>query len=164
MGTRNRSRFDKSALYFVTTTFLDWHRRLATSEMRTWFEELLFEVSERKASALMGYLVMESHIHLFAGCRGGGSQLSEYMRSLKSLSSRFLFREAAVWMPRFDDLIINSEHQFKIKLNYIHNSPILSGHVANALDWKWSNAGFWLLDEPKGCLTKTWEWLSGEDT
>lgn len=108
---------------------------------------------------------MPSHVHLFVGFTGGGKQLSEFMRTFKSLTSRWIFPNiGSVWMRRFDDLIINSDEQFNIKLKYMHENPLRKGLVEDIFDWKWSSAEFWHSDESHPVLTKNWDWLSREDT
>ncbi len=66
-------------------------------------------------------------------------------------SARFGFQEAhgsfALWKPRFDDLLINSEEQFSVKLNYIHENPVRAGLVATAAEWPYSSAAAWYHDK-----------------
>ena len=64
-------------------------------------------------------------------------------------------------MRRFDDLIIYSEKQLRIKLEYIHNNPVRAGLTENALDWKYSSAVDWLSDK-KGMIdiVKDYSWLN----
>ncbi len=45
---------------------------------------------------------------------------------------------------RFDDLIIQTESQLKIKMEYIHNNPVKAGLVQKAEDWMYSSAADWL--------------------
>lgn len=165
MGRRLWTLVTTPSLYFVTTTFVDWRQLMALPATRDAVEYKLFSIAKEKASALMGYVLMSSHIHLLVGCVHGGYQLSKFMRSFKSLTSRQLFAEwRPVWMRRFDDLVITTEKQFRIKLDYIHDNPVRAGLAKTQTEWKWSSAGFWFKDEPRLVLTKSWEWLSREDT
>jgi len=108
----------------------------------------------------MGYVLMPSHVHFLVGCRGGGNQLSKFMKTFKSLSARKFFPGVgSIWIERFDDLRITTEKQLWIKLNYIHENPVRKGLVSKAIDWPWSSARFWILNEQKGVLTKEWDWL-----
>jgi hypothetical protein len=52
-----------------------------------------------------------------------------------------------LWKPRFDDLIITSEQQFKTKIGYIHNNPVKSGIVNHPGDYGYSSASDWLNNE-----------------
>ena len=121
---------------------------------------------------LAAYVLMPSHLHALLGVREI-EQLSRIMQAFKSLSSRrvrpllpprlrrvfdrsgrFLF-----WRPRFDDLIIWSEKQFRIKADYIHNNPVKAGLVARPVDYAFSSARDWLADET-GLIPvdKKWTW------
>ena len=163
MGRRNRTLIEAPSLFFVTTTVREWKPVFSHEKLDT-LEQQLFALIPKYADALMGYVLMPSHVHLLVGCREGGGQLSTFMRSFKSLSARLIFPDAgSLWMHRFDDLVITTEKQFAIKLNYIHENPVRGGLVKDVIDWKWSSASFWMSNEPHSLLTKDWSWLSSED-
>ena len=160
MGRRNRTLITEPSLFFVTTTLRDYRSLFSTPFIRTQVEEVMFKFIPGYADALMGYVIMPSHVHLLIGCKDGGRQLSKYMQALKSTVSRNYFKkENSIWVFRFDDLVIKTDKQFRIKLEYIHNNPVKSKLVSESTDWKWSSARFWLLDEPHPKLTKSWDWL-----
>jgi REP element-mobilizing transposase RayT len=165
MGKRNRTLVTSPTLFFVTSSLKDWIPLFKKSSTRDRVQEQLFRLFPSKADALMGYVIMPTHVHLFVGCTKGGNQLSEFMRSFKSLTSRCIFPEyGSIWMHRFDDLVILSEKQFNIKLKYMHENPVRKGLVEEITDWEWSSAKFWHSDDTHPVLTKTWDWLSGGDT
>lgn len=60
----------------------------------------------------------------------------------------------------FDDLVISSEKQFRIKLEYIHNNPVKAGLVTTAVDYPYSSAGN-RVGEGKGLveIDKDFGWL-----
>jgi len=65
-----------------------------------------------------------------------------------------------MWQPRFDDVIIYSEKQFKIKIEYIHNNPVKAGLVQSAAEFEFSSVRDWLTDEKgKLLVEKNWPWL-----
>jgi putative transposase len=161
MGKRLRTYIKEPSIFFVTTTFTDWKNLLVNAEILDKAETLLFSVMSAKASAIFGYVLMPSHVHLLIGCSLGGLQLSECMRSYKSLTARKIFPTIkSVWMRRFDDLVIVTEKQFYVKLNYIHDNPVRKGLVKEAVDWKWSSAQFWINDEEHPVLKKDWDWTT----
>ncbi len=160
MGKRNRSQVTEASLFFVTTSLRDWKPLFSDPETAEKVEKFLFELFPSYADALFGYVIMPSHLHLMVGCCNGGGQLSEFMRTLKSLTSRRFFPQSgSVWMDRFDDLRIITEKQFLIKLTYIHNNPVRKGLVESPLHWPWSSARFWILGEKKGVLTNNYDFL-----
>ncbi len=159
MGKRNRTQIKGPIAAFVTTTLKEWTPLFAEPYMMDRVEKQLFQLFPLKADALMGYVLMPSHVHLLVGCKDGGAQLSEFMRTFKSLTARLLFPEmGSVWMDGFDDFVIRTEKQFWVKLNYIHENPVRSGLVKSSVDWKWSSARFWLEDDIHPVLAKTWDW------
>lgn len=161
MGRRNRTRLASPGLFFVTTTLLDWHTLFNTDFIRTSVVSELFGLYPKTIDALMGYVIMPSHVHLLIGCSNGGRQLSKAMQLFKGRCSYDLFSDRGqIWIRRFDDLMITSEKQFRIKLQYIHDNPVRAGLVKGSVDWQWSSAKFWLLDEPSNILTKNWDWFS----
>jgi putative transposase len=160
MGRRNRTLVTEPSLFFVTTTLLNWRPMFSKPVMLNELQQQLFELFPVKANALMGYVLMPSHVHLFVGCAKGGVQLAELMRTFKSLTARRLFPgEGSIWMVGFDDLVIRSPKQFNVKLKYMHENPLRSGLVDDIFKWKWSSARFWHSEEPHPVLTKDWDWM-----
>lgn len=160
MPTTGRTNFTEPKLFFVTTTILNHERLFTGSELCDQVEGMLFRVAKNTKTTLMAHCLMPSHIHLIAGHNDGGPGISKFMQSLKSLVSHMLFKERhGIWMPRFDDVILASEHVFLTKLNYIHENPVRAGLVAKAEDWKWSSVRFWYHDEPSEWLSKDTAWI-----
>jgi putative transposase len=86
---------------------------------------------------------MPSHVHLLAGSTAGGPGVSRFMHSFKGRVRINLNHKESLWQERFDDLVIKSEKQFRIKLNYIHNNPVKDGLVENVGDWPYSSFTDW---------------------
>ena len=108
--------------------------------------DILFKAVAKYKARLFGYALMPDHMHLLVELSGGGPMLSRFMRDIKSLSSRLIFPgKGAVWMPRFDDVAIYSENQFRTKLTYIHNNPVKAGLANRPEIYKYSSARNWLL-------------------
>jgi REP element-mobilizing transposase RayT len=82
MGKRNRAKFTEPSIFFVTTTLKNWQPLMSSPEILDSVQVFLFSLIKTNADALMGYVLMPSHIHLLIGCVEGGKQLSEFMRSL----------------------------------------------------------------------------------
>ncbi len=160
MGLRGRSIVTTPSLFFVTTTLIDWMPLFENPAIRDQIEEIMFRFIPGYTDAIMGYVIMPSHVHLMVGSKSGGNQLSRFMQAFKSTVSRDLFPSVpSIWMRRFDDFVITSERQFIVKLEYIHNNPVKAGLADQAMDWKWSSARFWLQDEPNDKLCKSWNWM-----
>ena len=111
---------------------------------------------------------MPSHFHGLFGFKSV-ENLSKFMHCFKGITSKKIkalnldeleSNNFRLWKPRFDDLIINSQDQLKIKMEYIHNNPVKGGLVEKAEDWTFSSARDWLNDK-KGLIEidKNFEWL-----
>ena len=158
---------------FVTTTVKDWQPVFSDLSIANLILRQLDETLTHYKASLAAYVVMPSHIHALLGFRNI-EKLSEVIQSFKGLSAKKL-RELlpqddfaifyngdkfTFWKPRFDDLIIWSEKQFRIKIDYIHNNPVKAGLVNQPVDYIFSSAKDWLKGEA-GILPvdRNWTWL-----
>jgi len=161
MVIRKRLPIKGKALVYITTTATDWIPVFGDAVVASIVMSKLAEAVEQFQVAVVGYVLMPSHLHLMLGF-AHVELLSKFMQSFKILSSKTV-RELvfpsildrlwnngrfSLWKPRFDDLITVSEEQFRIKLNYIHNNPVKAGLVSDPCDWFYSSASDWLKDEP----------------
>ena len=80
--------------------------------------------------------------------------IKEYKQSLYRLG------RYSLWQRGFDDLVISSDKQFRIKLEYIHNNPVKAGLVTAAVDYPYSSASDW-LGEGHGLveIDRNFSWL-----
>lgn len=168
MVVRKRLKIKGTALVFVTTSVVEWLQILDKKEVAD------IIVSELKSSLVtydvspLGYVIMPSHFHGLFGFKGI-ENLSNFMHCFKGITSKKIkglnlvelnSNDFKLWKPRFDDLIIKSSKQFKIKMEYIHNNPVRGGLVKKAEDWPYSSASEWLTGN-KGLIEidKNYEWL-----
>jgi len=173
MVMRRRLEISGPALAFITTTVNGHKPVFSLPEIA---DVIVTQISESITyfdCSVVGYVIMPEHIHLLLGMKRI-ELLSKFIQSLKSLSSRKIksrippqFKESfsaekgyKFWNTRFDDVIINSEKQFKIKLNYIHNNPVKAGLVDRAIDWKYSSAKDWLTEDSGPIpIDKNFHWM-----
>jgi len=164
------------ALAFVTTTVTDWLPVFESEERALLATLQLRETATIYEVAIMAYAIMPSHLHCALGLKDV-SMLVSVMQAYKSLVSRKLNSETMhrlhpslyedgrfnLWKRRFDDLIVYSQKQFKTKPEYIHDNPVRAGLVSNAIDWKFSSARDWLLDQ-RGLIEidKDFAWLESD--
>ena len=177
MVIRKRLPITGQAMVFVTTTVTEWTPVFANETCaRAVLQELHGTVLHNRLS-LCSFVVMPSHLHVLLGFKEL-ELLSKIMQEFKSLSARRLrpilppeFVGALdrvggyqFWKPRFDDLIIWSEKQFRIKVDYIHRNPVKAGLVVTAADYIYSSARDWLLNEPGLIpIDKEWAWLEDSE-
>ena len=161
MVIRKRLKIRGPALAFVTTTVTDWIPVFQNEQAAIIAIAQLKETIKYFKASMAGYVLMPSHLHILMGL-SEIELLSKFVQSFKSLSSRKLkqlnrrdiqtrlYKNGAfrLWKQRFDDIIITSEEQYNIKLNYIHNNPVKTGLVSKASDYRFSSASVWETDEP----------------
>jgi putative transposase len=173
MVIRKRLPIEGKALVFVTATVTDWIPVFDNSTAAEIAIDRLSEATKHFSVAVVGYVLMPSHLHLLLGF-SQIRQLSKFMQSFKILSSKAVKQSVNsgitdglwndgkfnLWKPRFDDLIIVSAEQFRTKLNYIHTNPVRAGLVSDPAEWLNSSASDWLTDR-KGPLRvdKNFRWM-----
>ena len=107
-------------------------------------QQLLLQVAERKSISIIGFVIMPNHLHLIVGSKEGGPGIARFIHSLKGMIRKQLVGNAKLWQERYDDLVLKSEKQFRIKLNYIHTNPVRAGLAAKPEDWSYSSYKDWL--------------------
>ncbi|SYZ73788.1 conserved hypothetical protein [Candidatus Zixiibacteriota bacterium] len=172
MSTRGRINGDGPAVEFVTTSAHNRQYLFRNDAIALNVLKQLSETAGYFTIAIMAYVLMPSHLHAILGLPKA-RDLSKFMQSFKSLSSRrirhkfaysingFQFdSRTALWQPRFDDVLIISELQFNVKLDYIHNNPVKAGLVQRPEEWKYSSAGFWLKEIPGPIVVESsFKWM-----
>ncbi|MFZ1682733.1 MAG: transposase [Candidatus Zixiibacteriota bacterium] len=172
MVTRRRLELTGAAVAFVTTTVTDFTPVFERHELASVVISQLAETSGAFGVSVIGWVLMPHHLHALLGF-SRIQDLSKYMKALKTLSSRKiadlienpvknqltrngLFR---LWMPRFDDVIVNSSKQLEIKLQYIHRNPVKAGLCVEAAQWTHSSARDWLTTTSGPIkIAKNWNW------
>ncbi len=155
MPLRNRSILKDQKVFFVTTSTIDHLILFDENSIKSSLLKIILNSVKKHEADLFGFVIMSTHIHLLLRIEGGGPQLSQFMKDVKSISSRQLFPEKkGIWQKRFDDLAIYTEGQFATKLNYIHNNPVKAGLVSSAEEYRFSSAMDW-VNRPKDAIVKT---------
>ncbi|UCE65120.1 MAG: transposase [Candidatus Zixiibacteriota bacterium] len=143
MPLRKRNLINDPSIFFLTTTTGNRGQFPNFPESLRIIEKTMFDTTRDKGISIFGYVIMPSHIHLRAGSGDGGPGISRFMHSFKGRVRINLKHKGSLWQERFDDLVIKSEKQFRIKLDYIHNNPVKDGLVENAADWSYSSFSDW---------------------
>ena len=151
MPVRKRLHITGPAAVFVTTAVKDWTPIFTDPPLAREVTLQLRETASHFGASIIAY-VMQAF------------KVLTTMRIVPLVSSqqRAQFgdhRKFQFWRPRFDDLIIWSEKQFRMKVEYIHNNPVKAGLCRQATDYAYSSARDWLLSE-EGALPidKSWNW------
>jgi REP element-mobilizing transposase RayT len=143
MSLRNRSSIEGPAIFFLTTSTHNWVPFPNQPSSLKVIEKILFRTTDEKRAHLFAYVIMPTHLHLIAGSGSGGLGISKFMHSLKGRIREDLRGKGKFWQDRFDDLLILTENQFSVKLNYIHYNPTRAKLVENPEDWPFSSYLDW---------------------
>ena len=160
------STFDKEAMYFITSTIVNWFEIFKSEH---YFNILINALNfKRKESdlKLFAYVFMKNHFHLILSSKDIVKFVKEYksytakeiIKQLESdkkseilnqfnLNKKSYKNESSfqIWQEGFHPELINSMDKFRQKAEYIHNNPVRKGYVAKAEDWKYSSATNYFL-------------------
>jgi putative transposase len=158
---------EEAYLHFVTTTVVKFRKVFLSKKYCEILVRYLKFMLKKFSAELKAYVIMPSHIHFIVFLPQGKS-ISSFMRDFKKLTSakirqqmekeknlkllKILKTDSGInayklWVDRFDDYIITSEHQYEIRINYIHDNPVRAGLVKEMTDWKYSSARNIYLDD-----------------
>jgi len=155
-------------VFFITTTFVDFKPLLLNDSYYRLIINSLSFMQRRGDFTLIAYSIMPTHLHLVLQI-SGQKNLSDIMRDFKKYTS-FRIRKRLennghhrmveslrlpsgsrqvfkVWMDRFDDLLITNEETLRTKVEYIHQNPVRAGLVERDIDWSYSSARNYHLND-----------------
>jgi len=135
MPLRHRSFIKEAGVFFLTSSTYNRKAFPGYPESLSTIEEILFRTASDKVIPIMGYVIMPTHVHIIAGSNQGGPGISRFMHSFKGRVRVELIIKGILWQNRFDDLLLTTEKQFNIKLEYIHEKPVKAELVENPDDW-----------------------------
>lgn len=171
--SRNYKFYNKSGLYFVSFATVNW---IDVFTRQVYYDVLADSVTycrKHKGMELYCYCFMPSHVHfIFRSSKG---EPSELLRDFKRHTSKkvieaiktnvqesrkewllWMFERAGkknattstyqFWQHHNKPIELWSEKVIKQKIDYIHNNPVASGFVTNAVDYKYSSARNYLED------------------
>ncbi|MBI5414027.1 transposase [Candidatus Peregrinibacteria bacterium] len=171
---RNRSFFFRqNATYFLTTTITEFTKIFDIPDLAEILIRTINFYREKFCVKMHAFVIMPNHIHLLL-TMGNIRTVSELMGRVKEYSAKeivkwcqnnrrddllHIFQKSAkkyitrheyqVWQRRFDDLIIDNDNTFNIKMDYIHGNP-LQEHwklAATPEEYPLSSAKFYFLGE-----------------
>jgi putative transposase len=159
MPLRYRSLLKEPGVFFVTSSTFDRNPFPGYPKSLAKIEEIMFRTAKEKCIIIMGYVIMPSHIHLIIGSNQGGPGISRFMHSLKGRVRIELIGKGRLWQARFDDLLLTTEKQFNIKLEYIHENPIKAELVEDPGAWRFSSYNDWDKRDYSRGIIFDYEWL-----
>ena len=162
--SRNYKFHNPSGAYFVSFATVYW---IDVFTRQAYFKVLVSSIEycrKEKGMELFAYCIMPSHIHFIF--RSAKEDPSGLLRDFKKYTSKnmnasikehpqesrkewllWMFEKAAkeksnisgyqFWQHHNKPVELWSPKVIKQKLDYIHNNPVMSGFVTDAVDWKY---------------------------
>ena len=165
---------NKGGAYFISFAVVNWIDVFTRDIYFSCITDGLDYCRKNKGMEIYGYCIMPSHVHLIF--RSSNNNPSGLIRDFKGFTSKKMLKlittngqesrkEWLLWMfERAGKKNSNVTHRqfwqqsnktieiwslkvFEQKLNYIHNNPIESGFVIDAVDYKYSSARNYANDD-----------------
>ena len=159
--------FDNSKAYFITMTVVGWIDLFTHYNHKIIIVDSLKYCQNHKGLEIFGWCLMSSHLHMI--CRvTEGYHLSDVLRDFKKFTSKKLVHQIKeandsrqewllpllesyckhlkkeqkfkVWQDGNHAEIIETNHFFDQKLNYMHNNPVEEQIVEHPEDYLFSSA------------------------
>lgn len=160
----------EGSIYFITNVIYD---RIKLFISPTYIIPLIDSLNYYRyqySVKIIGYVIMQDHIHLLLYPKVEQA-ITDFMRDFKRFTSGRITRQAKVernlewvgmfeqagleteraeykvWQDSFWEQSIDTEEFLKQKLDYIHMNPVRAGIVSNAIDYFYSSARNYYLDD-----------------
>ena len=158
---------NKEGLYFVSFATINWIDVFTRQIYFSILAESIDYCRLKKGMELYAYCIMPSHVHFVF--RSANGKPMELLRDFKRHTAKKIIKaiennpqesrkEWLLWMMKRagkkagnvsiykfwqhhnKPIELWTDKVIKQKIDYIHNNPIASGFVTNAVDWKYSSA------------------------
>jgi putative transposase len=162
--TRRRIIDNERHAFFVTFSCYRRRKLLDDDRAKGIVVHYLSAQLKHQSGACMGFVIMPDHVHAMVRFQQPGS-LSVFMGQWKrrsSLELKNLFQtkltgygakidlHGPMWQPKYHVFNVHSPAKAKEKLTYMHNNPVTAGMVKRAEDWRFSSAGWYVLNRSVG--------------
>lgn len=146
---------------FITFSCYRRRRLLDHELIRDALVEILSEKIQHDKGICSGYVIMPNHVHMIVWFEDA-SRLPKFMQRFKQSSSILLKKRLLglvpnyaktfakndpFWQPKYYAFNLYSLKKAEEKLNYMHKNPVKAGLVERAIDWQWSSARHYELNE-----------------
>jgi putative transposase len=155
-------------------TFSCYHRLplLTNNEWREQLARCIDAAGQQTGIELAAFVFMSEHVHLLVVPTISDPAIDRYLALIKQpfsklvkdllleikspLVDRLTIQERPgkksfrYWQegPGYDRNL-NTATSIEAAIDYIHHNPVRRGLVKQAIDWKWSSAGWYLLEPPR---------------
>ena len=162
---------DNAALYYFTFSVIHWLPVFVSEESCRIITDSLNFCHQKKGLRVNAYVIMPTHMHLVAFDADFDNQrLHQTVMDMRKFTDRNLAdfcdqkmprvfgqlmaghkrsdRTRQFWQPSRRSEAIWSHAFWQTKVDYLHDNPCRKGLVTDVTHWRFSSAGYWLLDPP----------------
>jgi len=129
-------RTTNSGTFFITAITSNRKRIFQVTRNAEMFLEVLQHYRAEEHFKLYGFVVMPQHVHLLLTTE----DLPKAMRHIKGGFSRRLDSKFPVWQLGYTDHLVRNRKEFDVRLNYIHQNPVMERMVERAEQYPYSSA------------------------
>jgi putative transposase len=153
-------KLNQQGAYMLTSGTYKKEHFLISSDRKTRFMNLLFELSEKYGWKLQAWAIMSNHYHFIALSPENPDNMKEFIQELHSLSATEFNREdnspkRRVWY-QFWDKLISFEKSYLARLHYVNRNPLHHKVVERAEDYFWCSEA-WFRSNADKAFVKTVE-------
>jgi putative transposase len=150
MGDIKRYKED-GYIYFVTTNAYSRKEIFKNQKACEFLRSIISYYRFVCKFKLYSYCIMPEHLHLIIQPLSKQYDISVIMKEIKGTFAReynILTRKGGeIWQRRFYDSVIKDENDLMAKINYIFENPVRKGIVKTAIEYEFSSAKNYLLNE-----------------
>jgi REP element-mobilizing transposase RayT len=159
------------ALYYLTFSVIEWLPVFVSEETCLIVTESLNFCHREKGLRINAFVIMPTHMHMIVfDAEFNHQRLHQTLVDMRKFTGRRLAdhceqkmpaafgavlqktrrtdRKRQFWQPSRHPEAIWSLEFWRTKVDYLHDNPRRKGLVWDATHWRFSSAGFWLLDPP----------------
>ena len=165
---RYRRVLQAGATYFFTLVLHERAGLLADAANVGRWRAAVAKVQRKRPFVIEAEVILPDHLHVLWTMPDGDADYATRIRLVKTEftkalpfdgalatanKSRARKSESGVWQRRYWEHTIRDEHDFQVRLDYIHYNPVKHGLVARAADWPHSTFQVWV---EKGTYDPWW--------
>ena len=152
-------RLEETGVYFLTARASERRHILAANDMKDWFQDTFFALTEEFGWTLEAWAILSNHYHFIAhspDSPDGARSLRPMVQKLHSLTTKELNRRdnkpgrTRLW-HNFRETHITHQRSYLARLHYVHQNAVHHKLVAVGSDWKWCSARAF-----KAAVTPAW--------
>jgi putative transposase len=154
---------DYQSKYFLTFTVIEWIDIFTCEDYFILLSDCINFCINNKGLIINGYVFMTNHIHLLADTKSNYN-LIDIVRDFKRHSTREVVKliisdnrsyirrllyksykkrgenKLQIWKSNNWPEVVDNSYVYNLKLNYIHENPVIKGYVDDPSKWKYSSA------------------------